>query len=270
MRYLVFTDLDGTLLDHHTYSGIKAEKALKDLNASGIPVIFCSSKTFEEQVLLQKKLKTGHPFIVENGSAIVFPATYFAFQPENSTRLSDKYNMIVLAKKDINDIHVMLKNINEGKNNPWYGFSDATLKEIGEATGLKGAAINRAKERWFTETMLSPPPTTSVNSILESNGFCLSRGGRFLTIQDKTIDKGKAATLVVQLFAKLWNSRIISVGIGDSLNDAALLKVVDKPFLVQKPDKTWAAIDIQGLTNIEGVGPEGFLMMANSLLTDIN
>ncbi len=207
MRYLVFTDLDGTLLDHHMYSGKIAKKALMDLDANGIPVIFCSSKTFEEQVILQKKLNIGHPFIIENGSAIVFPTTYFAFQPENSTRLSEKYSMIVLAKKDINDIHLLLKDINEGKNDYLYGFTDATLKEIGAATGLKGAAISRAKNRWFTETMLSPPPPSDAISILENHGFSLSQGGRFLTIQDATIDKGKAATLVAQLFARRWNSR---------------------------------------------------------------
>ena len=42
---LIFTDLDGTLLDHHSYSFKGAEKALHILRQHSIPLIFNSSKT---------------------------------------------------------------------------------------------------------------------------------------------------------------------------------------------------------------------------------
>lgn len=270
MKHLIFTDLDGTLLDHHTYSTEIARKALTELNARNIPVIFCSSKTFEEQVFLQKQLKYEHPFIIENGSAIVFPNTYFANQLENAIRLSDSHSLITLAKKDINDIHLILEKIEKNSNELLYGFTSATIKEIAEVTGLKEAAARRAKSRWFTSTLISEQPTQDTITILENNGFRLSQGGRFLTIQDKTIDKGKAVRLATQLFTNIWNIQPVTIGIGDSPNDIPMLRVVDKPFLVQKPDKTWANFEIEGLTKLDSIGPEGFLKMTTLLLSSKN
>jgi ribonucleotide monophosphatase NagD (HAD superfamily) len=46
---LVFTDLDGTLLDHDTYDWTPARDALDRLTRAGIPVVFTSSKTAAEQ-----------------------------------------------------------------------------------------------------------------------------------------------------------------------------------------------------------------------------
>ncbi|MCG7852909.1 MAG: HAD hydrolase family protein, partial [Methanosarcinaceae archaeon] len=48
MKYVVFTDLDGTLIDHDTYSYKAARPALAALKKQGIPLIFCTSKTRAE------------------------------------------------------------------------------------------------------------------------------------------------------------------------------------------------------------------------------
>ena len=56
-RWLVVTDLDGTLLDHHTYSFDAAKSALEQLEERGIPVIINSSKTAREIEQLQLTLK---------------------------------------------------------------------------------------------------------------------------------------------------------------------------------------------------------------------
>jgi predicted mannosyl-3-phosphoglycerate phosphatase (HAD superfamily) len=94
--------------------------------------------------------------------------------------------------------------------------------------------------------------------------------GVFLTIQDKTIDKGKAVRFVIHLFAKQWKQMPLSIGIGDSLNDIPMLTVVDKPFLVQKPDKTWVDFKFDDLTKLNKIGPEGFLEMTSLLYSDVN
>ena len=49
---LIFTDLDGTLIDHHTYSAEAARPALEAARAAGVPVVPCSSKTLAEMRLL--------------------------------------------------------------------------------------------------------------------------------------------------------------------------------------------------------------------------
>lgn len=270
MRYLIFSDLDGTLLDHHSYSVKIARKALAALNERNIPVVFCSSKTFMEQMFLQKQLKYDVPFIIENGSAVVFPNKYFDIEAANSLRLSDTHNMLSLAKKDVHHIHSVLKKIKNHSTSKFYGFSEASNEEIESATGLRGAAIKRAKTRWYTKTLFTLCPNQYDIDVLEKHGLSLSQGGRFLTIQDKTIDKGKAVRFVIHLFAKQWKQMPLSIGIGDSLNDIPMLTVVDKPFLVQKPDKTWVDFKFDGLTKLNKIGPEGFLEMTSLLYSDVN
>ena len=62
---IVFTDLDGTLLDHHSYSWRAASPAMAKLAANGIPLIFNSSKTAAEMRHLQNAMGIRAPFIVE-------------------------------------------------------------------------------------------------------------------------------------------------------------------------------------------------------------
>ena len=47
-RLIVFTDLDGTLLDHDDYSFEAARPALAKLETLNIPVILTTSKTATE------------------------------------------------------------------------------------------------------------------------------------------------------------------------------------------------------------------------------
>ena len=69
-RLIVFTDLDGSLLDFHTYSMEAAGPALHRLDELGCPLVIVSSKTRAEVDAL-----TGLPakplvFITENGSGV--------------------------------------------------------------------------------------------------------------------------------------------------------------------------------------------------------
>lgn len=266
MKTLLFTDIDGTLIDHDTYSYAFAKKALKRLTALGIPVIFCSSKTFAEQRHLQRKLGIHQPFIIENGSAVAIPKGYFPSLDTDIVHVSESHDLVVLAQKDINDILSAIEKINALLHVYCYGYYKSSHKEIAEKTGLKGTAIRRAKDRWFTESLFSEQPSLEVLKMLDSFGLCAQQGGRFLTIQDQHTDKGRAVSLVVQFFQDFWGEKVSSVGIGDSPNDASFLKVVDRPFLVQQHTGKWAEVCVHNLIKIDRVGPRGFGEMTNQLL----
>ena len=70
---LVFSDLDGSLLDHHDYSFGAALPAIEALRQRGVPLILCSSKTRAEIEPLRARLDNRDPFIVENGAAVFIP-----------------------------------------------------------------------------------------------------------------------------------------------------------------------------------------------------
>ena len=74
---VVFTDLDGTLLDHHSYSWAAAEEALKELERRRVPLVLVTSKTRAEVEALQRKLGSVQPFVTENGGGIFIPHGYF-------------------------------------------------------------------------------------------------------------------------------------------------------------------------------------------------
>ena len=48
-----------------------------------------------------------------------------------------------------------------------------------------------------------------------------------------------------------------------------MLAAVDVPMLVQRPDETWADLDLGGLVRIEGVGPRGWCSAADRVLAEL-
>jgi HAD superfamily hydrolase (TIGR01484 family) len=80
MKKLVFSDLDGTFLDHDTYSYEKAKNSLELIKKREIPLIFCTSKTRREIEYWREKIGNKDPFISENGGGIFIPRSYFSFK----------------------------------------------------------------------------------------------------------------------------------------------------------------------------------------------
>ena len=74
---LVFTDLDGPLLDHDTYEFGPALVALEALRARRIPLVLVTSKTRAEVMALRERLGHTESFIVENGGASYVPVGTF-------------------------------------------------------------------------------------------------------------------------------------------------------------------------------------------------
>ena len=73
---IIFTDLDGTLLDHSSYQWDRAKPALDLCQRFHVPVVLVSSKTRAEMVKLKDELGLSHPFISENGGGIFFPKEF--------------------------------------------------------------------------------------------------------------------------------------------------------------------------------------------------
>lgn len=95
-KLIVFTDLDGTLLDRETYSFEQALPALEVIQQKGIPLILSSSKTRAEIEIYRRELGYDHPFISENGGAIFIPKNYFSFQFPYDREL-DGYDVLELG-----------------------------------------------------------------------------------------------------------------------------------------------------------------------------
>jgi mannosyl-3-phosphoglycerate phosphatase len=263
-RYLLFTDLDGSLLNSETYSFKEAHPALEALRAAGVPVILVSSKTRAEIEPLRQRLDHHDPFIVENGAGIFVPLDTFDFPLERSRRRG-AYHVIELGTPYalLRDV---LKQIEESVDTPLRGFGDLSIDDIMEATGLSREEALRAKLREFDEPFLLDGPPRLIEEVcrqIVTRGLQWTRGGRFFHLTG-TNDKGRAAEVLLRCYQRQWildglPDDLETVGIGDSLNDLPLLLSVDRPVLVQKPDGSYdPEINLPGLIRAPGIGPAGW------------
>ncbi len=74
---VIFTDLDGTLLDHNNYTFEPATRCLEFIRTRNIPLIFTSSKTAIEIEDLCVRTNLYHPYIAENGGLLSIPNNIF-------------------------------------------------------------------------------------------------------------------------------------------------------------------------------------------------
>lgn len=85
----------------------------------------------------------------------------------------------------------------------------------------------------------------------------LTKGGRFYHLLGGN-DKGKALSILEALYKK-EKGHIKTVGLGDSQNDLPMLKVVDYPVLVAKPDSGYdPSVRLGNLVFAKGIGPVGW------------
>ena len=269
MKNLIFTDLDGTLLDLETYSAEKVRKHVKKLKEAGYSIIFCSSKTWAEQVFYQDLLDLNESLIVENGSGLFLPKETELFFSEE-TQIAHARKVIRLGRR-YDEIVKIITSCEEISKSSFKCYNKLSIKEIAEITGLDYEAAKKAKTRDFSETIFDADTASESFQRFEkeilSRGLQCMPGSRFITIIDQKSNKGLAVSLMIEMYKRKY-PKVRTIGIGDSRNDLEMLEVVDFPYLVKKPDNSWAAIQVENLTKISAVGPDGWNLMAAELLAE--
>lgn len=269
-RLIVFTDLDGTLLDQITYRYDASLPALQKLQKRQIPVILCSSKTRSEIEPLWRELGLEDPFIVENGGAVCFPPEYFPFTVDNA-RSDAMLNTIELGSR-IGELRAGLAEVARRLHVRVRSFGEMNFKDIVELTGLTKQQAQAASQREFDEPFLIDEPNRErmLTTALRMKGFTVAKGDRFFHLS-RGSDKGKAARLLMKLF-NIDGSTFMSVGLGNSGNDLALLLAVEHPILIRNPDRSWDSTvtqNIPGIRKTMAIGPEGWAESVEKLLAEI-
>jgi mannosyl-3-phosphoglycerate phosphatase len=268
-NFVIFTDLDGTLLDLKTYSFEKALPALSLIRQKKIPLVICSSKTRKEIEYYRKRLGNDHPFISENGGGIYIPKGYFSFPAASGgMKIHNKadYRTIRLGAK-----YSDLRKVTETLRKEGFkikGFGDMTAKELSEIANMSVYEAEMAMERDFDEPFVFEGDEAEMRKLFErirSEGFNVTQG-RFFHILGES-DKGKAVAILVE-FYKRKLGEITTIALGDSPNDIPMLENVDRPIIVRKPDGTYdSRIDIRGLEKSDGIGPDGWNRAVLAILT---
>lgn len=232
--YIIFTDLDGTLLDFETYSFEKAGEVLRYIREQKTPLIVVTSKTAAEVQQIIKDIDICHPFVVENGGGVLFPETYPGNFPR--TQLTDGYYVVPFTQPSIKPLDV-LDSISNKIGIRLHGFSHLTVEDVVSLTGLSIEEARKSKQRYFSEPFIIPPHESDLDEIIELShnyNYKIVVGGRFAHLIPEDSGKGNAVKFLVRFYQKLFPGvSITSIGLGDSPNDYGFLSITDISILIR-------------------------------------
>ena len=232
-NYIIFSDLDGTLLDHETYSYKPASESLTEIKSRKIPLILSSSKTQAEIKRIQLRLNLNDPFIFENGSGVFY-----------------KDEVINFGIK-LNEIHDKIRPLYKYFNFNCYSL--LPLEQAIQYTGLKKEEARLSQQRQFSEPIIWHDNENKKLDFLKKIhelGLHAAKGGRFLTLSSHH-DKAKALKWIINILENDQQTKFTSIGLGDGENDINMIDACDIKILVknnnehlQKPD--WILTEMYG------------------------
>lgn len=215
---LLFTDVDGCLLNKYDYSYAAALPALERVKERRIPVVLASSKTAAELTRLSDELQLDPaPLICENGARILWRGP--AFGEERST--------IGGIRRD--EILAQLKRSSQSFR--FRSFQDLGLEGVMQSTDLPEDRAMDAMAREGTEPLLwddDPGRIQEFRAILALEGLTLTQGGRFWHVAGG-MTKGVAMMEVTEEFGRRTKQPPLTIAIGDSPIDQSMLNCADNP-----------------------------------------
>ncbi len=208
---LVFSDLDGTLLDHDTYDWSPALPALTALRNMGGGVVLASSKTGAEMRVLRAEMGLNDwPAIVENGAGVLGGP----------------------VGTDYADIRAALSDAPH--RNRFAGFGDMSAQGVVDATGLSSEGAALAKDRKFSEPGLwsgTESEKAMFLTALAGLGVTAREGGRFLTLSKGRTKADQMAAIIAQLQPQH------TLALGDAPNDVEMLETADHGVIIANPHR---------------------------------
>lgn len=257
-NWIVVTDLDGTLLDHHTYSFEAAASTLEKLKQHNMPVIINSSKTASEIEELRTTLNNGHPFIVENGSGIMVPRHYFSIQPEECENFG-AYREVVLGKPRSELLEALTKLPAEFRQY-YRSYQQSTVSDIMRITGLSREQAECSMDRRYTEPLQwlgTSDQRTQFFWYLHKQHIHFTEGGRFIHLMGHT-NKGIATSWLAKHYEKEYQKNVKVVALGDGNNDIDMLKAADVAVVIRSPVNKPPKFDHPCKIITDNTGPEGW------------
>lgn len=250
LRGLLFTDLDGTLLDFTTYQpSAGARAALSKLARAGVLTVPVSSKTAVEVLPLCHELDLPGLAVVEGGPVVIAEDGSLAVTGPLRAEL---VNILGELRSDGWDLR---------------GMSEMSVEEMVELTGLSPEGAQRAMTRLASEPFLvtiGGPSRTEpdLRRQARSRGAGVVRGGRFWHLLGDGIDKATGVKAVVQTMA--LGRPLPTAAVGDAWNDLSMLAWAELGFILGSSveDADLPA----GIRRVKSAGPDGFAEVADRVL----
>lgn len=254
---LIFTDLDGTLLDDR-YDLVGAASALDAVVRMGAIAIPVTSKTRRECEALNALRRFKTPLIFENGSGIC----WHGMGGEQSG------NDVEIKGPGYKALCERLRKVRVNGQFHFRGFNEMCPEELSSRTGLSPQMARLALAREATEPLVWEDTQSSLRAFTEYVSMFhldLLEGGRFLHVMPQT-DKGAAAARVAARWEACSGRRVETLGCGDSPNDLALLTYTDSCILFPRPDGSYLDIPERTCCKAPVAGHETWLAAVEQYL----
>jgi mannosyl-3-phosphoglycerate phosphatase len=255
---IIFTDLDGTLLNHSDYSFSDAAEMLQYIRQQSIPLIIVSSKTKDEIETLQRDLGISEAFVVENGAGVVIPEA-------SRLNLGGEQNEIIDLGKSYEEAVAFLEPFKARYGIS--GYSDMTNEDVVRLTGLKAEQAELSMRRGYTEPFIIEQPEGICELTEKANetGLDIVQGGRFYHVITQGQDKANALNYLSDRYQKVIGGDVTTIALGDSENDFTMLGAADIPVLIPKPDGHYAPYGKENVNKAPYPGPRGWNAMLKEL-----
>lgn len=265
---IIFTDMDGTLLNHSDYSFAPASDTVNALKSASVPIVPVTSKTKAELLGLRAAIGLDTPFVVENGAGIYIPKEYFRFNDDSLIDAGAYWCKRFAPPRA--DLLAVLENAPEVIRSKIRTFTDMTTTELSELTGLSEAQAKLAADREFSEPISwagEDKEARALKQYANDHGYDLVKGGRFFHLTNG-YDKGQALYWLKQQFSRANPHQAqFAIALGDSANDIDMLEAADQAIIIKNPHSQ--NIDLAPgvpLIRSSKPGPAGWAESLNSFL----
>ncbi len=211
---VIFTDLDGTLLEEDGSLSEEVRVLLGVLRPRGVRIVPLTSKTRVELCQWLEELGGDRWGSFENGAGLVTP---FGIE-------------IVPGALEVARLRAILRGVREEARLPISLVEEMPDEELVERTGLPLQWIPLVRAREFDLPFCAPEDAREeIYRALEHRPLTrLMKGNRFWYLLGRH-DKADAARLLMERLRPA-----ATIGLGDSSNDTGFLRLVDHPVLVPR------------------------------------
>lgn len=222
-KLMIITDLDGSLLDTESYRWNEAQKWLDYFREEDIPVVFCTSKTQAEVLVLQQAMQLEDmPYICENGALLAVDQQIYL--PSQCPK--------PLTYQQMTARLIAIKSQTQFR---FTGFQEATIQQLIQWTGLSTESAEYAKQRQASEPIYWQDTVQNLQAFkqcLAEQHLDLIQGGRFWHVMNQGSDKQLALAYLRQHYRNQQQD-FQCIGLGDSPNDLLFLQHTEYSIVIR-------------------------------------
>ncbi len=260
-QIIIFTDLDGSLLDKDTFEFNEIEDYFRELISKGIKIIPNSSKTEAELLDFNEQNNLDLSFITENGSSI-----------HGLNKIHQNLPDKIIISRTIDEIrNIYEENISLDFKNKITHILELEREKQQKILGLPLDKIKLAIKRDHSIPIKFNGTEIEKNEfikIMKNSGLTIQTGGRIMNVCDN-VNKSKAMSRALQLIRKQLDDEIITIGVGDNENDIEMIKQTDYPCLVKNENFDSSLINIDNLIKSDEPSPKGWSDVIKTALQKI-